>query len=218
MNHLLNNSERERLKPAIDELIRLCPEMMSRKIIEANVQQGFVFDTVRKLVAENPSIITVDGCAKNVNLLSVGCFEDTAFEGLKKIGYNITGIDPAVNCDLNTFFADSSPEAFDFIISTSVIEHVSNDEEFIDNICKLLKKGGFAVLTCDFKDSWKQGDPMPGEDQRLYTTYDLMVRLNDILINNQCTMVGPIDYTGKPDFNYCGHEYSFASYVFKKLW
>lgn len=212
MNHLLNNSERERLKPAIDELIRLCPEMMARKLPEANVQQGFVFDTTKKLVSEKYPIYT------DASLLSVGCFEDTAFEGLKKKGYNIAGIDPAVNCDLNTFFADSSPEAFDVIISTSVIEHVPNDEEFIDKICKLLKKGGFAVLTCDFKDSWKQGEPMPGEDQRLYTTYDLLVRLNDILINNQCTMVGKVDYTGKPDFNYCGHEYSFASYVFKKLY
>lgn len=212
MNHLLNNSERERLKPAIDELIRLCPEMMSRKIPEANVQQGFVFDTTRKLVLEKTNDYT------DLRMLSVGCFEDTAFEGLKKIGYDIVGIDPAVNCDLNAYFETVNPESFDFIISTSVIEHVPNDEQFIDKICKLLAKGGFAVLTCDFKDSWKQGEPMPGEDQRLYTTYDLMVRLNDILINNQCTMVGPIDYTGEPDFEYCGHKYSFASYVFKKLY
>jgi SAM-dependent methyltransferase len=212
MNHLLNNSERERLKPAIDELIRLCPEMMSRKIPEANVQQGFVFDTIRELVKASASYVT------DVKMLSVGCFEDTAYEGLKKIGYDIIGIDPAVNCDLTTFFEKSNPESFDFIISTSVIEHVPNDEQFIDQICKLLKKGGFAVLTCDFKDSWKKGDPMPGEDQRLYTNYDLMVRLNDILINNQCTMIGKVDYTGEPDFDYCGHKYSFASYVFKKLY
>ena len=60
-------------------------------------------------------------------------------------------------------------QSFDIIISTSVIEHVEDDEKFIEDIAYLLKKGGYAILTCDFNDYYKKGDDIPDGDYRFYT-------------------------------------------------
>jgi len=204
MNIILTDKQREIYKDVINELFKLCPDTMSRKIPRANVQQAFVLDAVKKL------------SNKNSKILSVGSYEDTASESLVKLGYQLTEIDPAINVDLNQFFL-STQEKFDTILSTSVIEHVENDELFIDQICKLLKVGGSAVLTCDFRDDYKPGHPKPSEDYRLYTKNDLLIRFKSILDNNGCVLSGEPDYDHAPDFQYQVYWYSFATYVFKKI-
>lgn len=203
MNIILNDTQREKYKEAISDLFLLCPETMTRKIARANVQQAFVFDTI-KLIGN-----------KDCHILSVGSFEDTAAEALSKLGYKITGIDPAINCSLESFFKTAGRK-YDIIFSTSVIEHVEKDEQFLDQICKLLEIGGYGILTCDFKDGYKNGDNKPGEDCRLYTKYDLLVRLNEILKKNNCKMIGDINYDSPPDFTYGVCTYSFATYMFQK--
>ena len=217
MNIILNNKEREKYKDVIKELFELCPETMIKKIPEANVQQAFVFDYARKKYKEGDEI------------LSIGAYEDTASESLRKIGCNIIEIDPdnvffpkegnvnhIINIDLNSYYEQNKDKKFDIIISTSVIEHVQNDEQFVDEICKLLKESGIAILTCDFKDEYKYGDLKPGVDFRLYTKNDLLVRLKSILDKNNCELVGDINYDSPVDFTYGNCVYSFATYVFKK--
>lgn len=204
MNTILNDTQREKYKSDIQTLFSLCPQTMTRKINRANVQQGFVFNKVKEL------------SDKSSKMLCVGSHEDTACEALIKEGYDITSIDPAINMDLNTFYSKSKEKRYNIIFSTSVIEHVENDELFIDQICKLLKPNGYGVLTCDFKDGYKNGDPKPNEDHRLYTKDDLLIRLNTILKRNNCAIFGEIDYDHPPDFQYYEHVYSFATYVFKK--
>lgn len=203
MNIILDNKQREKYASVIEELKSLCPETISRKIPEANVQQAFVFDMVGHLVTKNASI------------LSVGCFEDTAYEALLKKGYVVLGIDPAVNVSLEQF-CDINTKNFDAIFSTSVIEHVENDELFIGQICGLLKVGGYGILTCDFNNNYKPGDGKPVEDHRLYTKLDLLLRLSNILTVNGCEMFGEVNYDAAPDFYYYGFNYSFATFVFKK--
>lgn len=203
MNILLDDNARLFYKESVDDLFKLCPEMMARKIQEANVQQGFVFDMVKKLSFEGAKI------------LCIGSFEDTACEALKILGYDVTAIDPQVNMSLNTFFNNSYKE-FDIIFSTSVLEHVKNDEEFIEQICQLLKPNGYGILTCDFKNDWKEGDDKPGEDERLYTKYDLTVRLNKVINDNRCRLFSEVNYEGEPDFVYGVHKYSFSTLTFKK--
>ena len=203
MNTILTDEQRYIYKNVIDELFQLCPETMSRKFPRANVQQAFVLDTVRKF------------SNKESKILSVGSFEDTASESLVKLGYQIKEIDPAINFDLNTFFL-STQEKYDTILSTSVIEHVENDELFIDQICKLLKIGGHAIITCDFRNDYIIGNPKPTEDYKLYTKNDLLVRFKSILDTNNCILVGEPDYDHSPDFQYQIYWYSFATYVFKK--
>lgn len=206
MNFILNDIKRFYYKDTIDELFLLCPETMSRKLPRANVQQAFILDTVRKLSLKD----------NNNNMLCVGAYEDTASQSLIKNGYNVTEIDPNINMSLDSFFKKTS-EKFNTIFSTSVIEHVDDDNLFIDQICKLLKVGGYGVLTCDFRDDYKPGDGKPGEDYRLYTKNDLLVRFKSILEQNGCILFGEVDYDHEPDFQYGIYTYSFASYVFKKI-
>lgn len=204
MNILLNDRERNAYKDSIQELHILCPETISRKIPRANIQQAFILYEVKKL------------CNKESELLCVGSYEDTACESLIKLGYNIVCIDPFINVSLEDFFR-TTDKKFDLIFSTSVIEHVQNDELFIDQICKLLNPNGYAVLTCDFNNEYgKIGVGKPAEDHRLYTKDDLLVRFDKILRSNDCEMHGKSDYDHEPDFEYGGCKYSFATYTFWK--
>jgi SAM-dependent methyltransferase len=203
MNTILNDAQRELHKESIDELSALCPATIARKIPRANVQQAFVLSQVKKL-----------GTTQS-EMLCVGSFEDTACESLEKLGFNIIAIDPCLNDSLESFFQKNTKK-FDVIFSTSVIEHVENDELFIDQICKLLKPEGYGVLTCDFNNDYTIGSGKPIEDFRLYTKNDLLVRLNDILKRNDCELYGDADYDHAPDFQYGPYTYTFATYVFKK--
>ncbi|MES2514082.1 MAG: class I SAM-dependent methyltransferase [Bacteroidota bacterium] len=58
-------------------------------------------------------------------------------------------------------------EQFDLVVSSEVIEHIDDQENYLRNIYKLLKKGGKLVITtpngswfnafyCDGRDQWKQ--------------------------------------------------------------
>jgi len=98
-NIVLDDVERKRYESSIQELKDRCPEIMKRKIPEANVQQAFVKDAVEHFSRNK----------KDLNILCVGCYEDTAYEALKAKGYNVTGIDPFINIDLNSFIAQSRP-------------------------------------------------------------------------------------------------------------
>lgn len=203
MNILLNNTQRKKYESTIKQLTDLCPETISRKIPEANVQQAFTFSQ------------TLEHSQDGAKILCVGSHEDTACEALIKMGLNVTPIDPETNYSLGQFF-NRTKEKFDVIFSTSVIEHVPDDETFIAQICQLLSPNGVAILTCDFRDDYKPGDPKPGEDVRLYTTNDLLVRLKKVIEVNGCQLEGKIDYKGNPDFQYGLHTYSFATLVFRK--
>lgn len=184
-----------------------CPEMMKRKIERANVQQAFVLNTV---VTEKVKFIEI-----TPNILSVGCFDDTAYEYLKNASISIVGIDPEINTDLHTFRINSNSK-FDIIFSTSVIEHVQDDEEFLDDICKLLERGGVGILTMDFNNDYRPGDRLPKTDVRFYTKKDLEFRLTKILTDNGCDLVDVPDWSGEPEFTHDGCNYSFATFVFRK--
>jgi SAM-dependent methyltransferase len=204
-NRVLTDIDRTALAPVIQSMWELCPDMMSRKITEANVQQAFVFNYVRTLMRYK----------KDATVLSVGCFEDTAYESLKNEGHEVIGIDPEHDYDLHTFASNVSSK-FDIVFATSVIEHVRDDEEFLADMCKLLNPGGYGILTTDFKDDYKFGDPLPYSDKRFYTKYDLEFRLRNILKDNDCDLVDEPDWSGKDNFVYQGHHYSFATFVFRK--
>jgi 5S rRNA maturation endonuclease (ribonuclease M5) len=83
MNKLLNKKEFANYQSALDLLQTHCAEMLSRKIPEANIQQAFTLQT------------TLDLIPTTGNLLSAGCWEDTATETLKKVGYNVIDVERA---------------------------------------------------------------------------------------------------------------------------
>ena len=206
-NRILDNDARKQYKPVIDNLFKLLPEAMARKIPEANIQQAFVLDTVLKYATK----------VTNPKILCIGSYDDTAAGALKTYGYMMDEVDPVLNYDLNTFMHKPSTikSSYDMIFSTSVIEHVKDDELFVSQIGELLAPGGIAVLTCDYNNQYKPGDPIPQEDFRMYTQKDFKERLLPLL--KDCSLVDdPRWDCQNPDFEYAGCQYTFASLVFRK--
>ncbi|WP_158306634.1 class I SAM-dependent methyltransferase [Polymorphum gilvum] len=207
-NKVLDDQSREAYAPVIQEMWDAVPEIMERKIAEANVQQAFVLDAVRRLATRYT-------CPR---ILAVGAFEDTACEVLKRNGYRVTAIDPVLDLSLNDFYLLESTalESFDLILSTSVLEHVDDHIQFVRQCADLLQPGGVLVLTVDFKDSYTDGDPKPSVDHRLYTGHmfraDIMGCLPDCRLFNEGSWEG-----AQPDFTYEGVDYNFASLVIEKM-
>jgi SAM-dependent methyltransferase len=205
-NKVLTDKDRADLNPHIEEMWKLCPQTMARKIKDANVQQAFIYSLVKKLVFFK----------LGSTILSVGCYDDTAYYSLSKSSYDIVGIDPAIDYDLHTYLTKFNNK-YDIVFSTSVIEHVKDDELFLGDICKSLNPNGYGILTMDFKDDYKIGDKLPKTDERFYTIQDLEVRLPAILKINDCCLDGEHDWTDIDSFSNEGCNYSFATFVFRKI-
>jgi SAM-dependent methyltransferase len=206
-NRILDDAARRQYAPVIDTLSELLPDMMSRKMARANIQQAFVFDTVRHLASRK----------RGARILAVGSYEDTAAHALRALGASIDMIDPIINYDLATFLHKPSTKrgSYDVVLSTSVLEHVRDDVQFLADIATLLAPGGFAVLTCDFNDQYRPGDTIPPEDFRFYTQNDIIDRLLPRLTD--CALADTPSWDcPSPDFEYAGCRYTFASMVFRK--
>lgn len=208
MNKVLNDHSRAAYQPVIQEMWTATPALMERKIAEANVQQAFVLDAVRRLATRYDS----------PRILSVGAFEDTAFEGLRASGYRVTGIDPMTDLSLTDFYLSETTalSSFEIVFSTSVIEHVEDDVTFVRQCADLLRPGGVLVLTADFKDSYVDGDPKPSVDFRLYTSRMFRERLMGVLPD--CRLYNEGLWEGStPDFTFEGVDYNFATLVIEKM-
>lgn len=206
-NTILDNSKRLEFKPFLDLLSKSCPKTISRKIPEANIQQAFMVDCVLSLLA----------ISQKKDILCIGSFEDSACETLRNIGISVDEIDPMINYDLHTFLTKpcKPSSGYDLIFSTSVIEHVEDDETFIAEAASLLRPNGFLALTCDFEKNYRPGDHIPGCDYRFYTQYDLLTRL---LSKAPCLEIfgkANWDYES-PDFYYEEFLYTFATAVYRK--
>ncbi len=204
-NRILDDSSRIEYESSIQELKRLAPKIIAKKIPRANVQQAFVFDAVKAFINRQGKILCVGG------------FEDTACYALQALGYPITNIDPVLNGDLNTFFhgPNTVKGSYDLVFSTSVIEHVEDDLLFFSQIVELMKPGAVGIFTCDFKDSYRKGDPLFPGNFRFYTARDLHSR---ILVHLKgCHLVDlPKWDQGEHDFELGGQKYTFATLVFRK--
>jgi SAM-dependent methyltransferase len=208
LNRILDNSARSLYQPAVEKIFEIVPKTMSKKIPEANVQQAFVFDTVCRYLPQYVS----------PKILCVGSYEDTASMSLIRMGARVEEIDPMINYFLQEYMSKPTTElnSYDIIFSTSVIEHDPDDESFVKCINDLLTPGGIAIITCDYKEDWKTGDPKPAVDERFYSKHDLQVRL--ISHMKDCTLVDlPQWDCPNPDFYYLGkYNYTFATFVVKK--
>ncbi len=208
LNRILDNTARAQYEPAIKELFRLVPEMLARKIPEANIQQAFVLETVYQLAAHRPV---------PPKMLCVGSYEDSAAGSLVQLGYPLDEIDPVLNYYLDEFCSRPTTvkESYDIVFSTSVIEHVPDDGQFLVDMASLLAPGGTAVLTCDYQDQYRPGDHKPIPDFRLYTQRDFRERLLPLLPD--CELVDtPRWDCPEPDFVYENCRYTFATLVFHK--
>jgi len=118
---------------------------------------------------------------------------------------------------LDKFFhlPSTKKASYDIIFSTSVLEHVQDDELFVAQIADLLAPGGVGLLTCDYNDLHKPGDPIIPGDYRFYTQKDLISRILPSLKN--CSLVDvPHWECSNPDFMFLGYRYTFATLAFRK--
>ncbi len=206
-NRFLRVEDIEDYEEAKEEMNQLAPGVMVGKIPASLVQYSFVMSHIIKLINFVP-----------ITILCAGSFADPISEALKNTRsefISITDIDPAINMTLQEYDSQVSNK-FDIVFAASVIEHVEDDESFLASMCNLTKEGGYGILTCDFNNDWKEGDPVPATDVRLYTEYDLRVRFKKVLDEYNCVLVDEPDWSGEPNFIYQGHLYGFATMMFRK--
>lgn len=205
-NKILTDAERLEYKDLIDDMYRTCTDTMSRKIEGANVQQAFVVNTILELSE-----------SRDIEILCIGSYEDTAFEYLvKKYNYNINGIDPVINLDLAEFVIRYNKQ-YDISFACSVIEHVERDGCFLQDMIDTIKPGGFGIITCDFDNNYVRGNRLPTTNRRFYTEKYLANNFEYRLKLNNCVLLGKPEWEGTPyQFEWEGIRYDFATFVFKK--
>jgi SAM-dependent methyltransferase len=197
------------------------PALWSRKIPGAKFQYAFLLKAVNDLLKINEGPVSV---------LIVGAYEDpmNAFFNLLKQKEperfaNIQPVDPLVNnYDLSGFLAAYPyvKGTYDLVVSASVLEHVPDDVQFVEDMLSALVPGGILLGTCDFKDSYEPGDPLAPTEERLYTRESLL-ELFSIFVDDDpespATFIGGFDWSPKGDyFEYGGVHYSFASFGLRK--
>lgn len=206
-NTILTDTHRRLYEEEDKFLSKLAPEVHSRKFPQANVQQAFTF-----------SLVTDFSEAKSTSILCAGCHEDTTFEVLRKLNYSVIGVDPAINYPLEHFVSIFPSARFDIVFSTSVLEHVPDDENFVKLLAQVTETGGRGILTFDYNNNYRQGSPKPVEDVRLYTSKDLRTRIVPVLESCGCTLLDePAWGESANEFSYGGAYYSFATLVYKKV-
>lgn len=107
---------------------------------------------------------------KKSRVLDIGCGVGNLVCYLSDFFHQVVGLDISplaiklartnaknLGCKNTLFFTGSVtslPQSrYDLIICTEVIEHVSNDQEFITQICRLLAKNGRLLISTPLKDS-----------------------------------------------------------------
>lgn len=204
---LVKASDNHLYKKEFNLMQQYAPEMLSRKIYSSLHQSAQVLHHV------------LNNAAITDTLLSAGAYEDMPTEVLEKMGYNVIKIDPVLNMDLHTYRAQNPSLRVDVIFSTSVIEHVPGDLQFIVDICDMLKPGGLCVMTCDFKPGYKEGDPMPATCERLYTKSRLQGLMAWIEGTGGCKMTEEPQWDIQEsdlDFTWDGVDYCFVGISFRK--
>lgn len=169
-NRVLTVEDRTQLSPVIQELHRLSPDIMQTKFPEAVFQNAFIFQQVKKLAKKSDRIMVIGG------------YMDPIGPALQSLGFEVTISDPMIDGkDMDDVWMESmiSNRLYDLVICCSVIEHVEDDITFIQQMYDILKPGGTALLTTDYRYDWTEQMPKPSSDRRLYTAERL-----DHLINH----------------------------------
>jgi len=162
---------------------------------------------------------------KSDKILDIGCGDGLWTNFLKMKGYNIIGIDPSKQAlgiakkraklmGINNvcFFGDArkmkfKSNSFDKIFSTSVFEHIQNDDKAFKESFRVLKKGGFFSLS------------VAGEDVPFFTNF--LVKLpkkikkkigSKLMIESESAE----DFKKKFDKKYCHYQVYNEEFLIKK--
>jgi SAM-dependent methyltransferase len=204
-NRVLMPADREALRPAVAELTRLCPDIMSRKIPEAVFQNAFLYEQVKRFASLADDIILIGG------------FEDPIGPALRALGFQVTITDPALDGkSAHDVWLEAihSGRRYDIVVSCSVIEHVADDGQFVQQLYQLLKPGGVALLTTDFNADWRPHMRPAAPDSRLYTPERLQMLAKKLPAES--LLSPPTWAPTEAYFDFHGVRYSFCSLAFRK--
>lgn len=99
---------------------------------------------------------------KGLDIFDIGCGGGLVCEPLARLGANVTGADAdakatdtakkhaaqqGLSIDYQNKPAEEIKKTFDVVLALEIIEHVSNPEEFIASLEKLLKPGGLLIMS-----------------------------------------------------------------------
>jgi len=206
MNRILRASDNVKYQREFAYMEGYAEEMMKRKIFSSLHQSAQMLYYIMKYATKYSLV------------LSVGSYDDMPTEVLKNMGYTIVGVDPVINMDLNMYKGMHPGTEFDVIFSTSVIEHVEDDVQFIHDICNMLKPGGVCLITCDFKPGYVTGDRLPATCVRFYTK-ERLKQLAEVAKTCDCELIGRPQWNITDedlDFQWEGIDYCFMGMSFKK--
>ncbi len=99
-------------------------------------------------------------------------FTNDILESVKKDRSNITDI--VIQDMTKSSLADAS---YDAVVSVEVIEHVEEDDLFVKNISKVIKKGGWAYFTTPNGDFIKNEGPNKNPDHKRHYTREQLHNL-----------------------------------------
>jgi len=202
-NRVLTPLDGDQFKPVIEELTSLARKIMSRTIPEAVFQNAFIFQQVKYVAKKTDSIMIIGG------------YEDPIGPALQKLGYDVKTTDPQLDGrDMEEVWLESIKFGlqYDIVISCSVLEHVENDVEFVQQMYQILKPGGVALLTADYLENWVDGNSKPTADIRLYTSERLRYLANHLPAGS---LLDPPTWGHQtPYFEYESVKYGFCSLAF----
>lgn len=204
-NRVLTVDDRAQLATIVEELKTLSPDIMQRKIPQAVFQNAFIFQQAKFYAKKSDDIIVIGG------------YEDPIGPALQKLGYKVTITDPNIDGkDMRNVWIESiyAGKKYDIVISCSVLEHVEDDFSFVQEMYQILKPGGFALLTTDYRYDWAEHLAKPSTDRRLYTAQRLKLLMDSLPNHSAIDEPKWDDIT--PYFSCEGANYCFVSFAFQK--
>jgi 2-polyprenyl-3-methyl-5-hydroxy-6-metoxy-1,4-benzoquinol methylase len=169
----------------------------------------------------------------NCKILDVGCFQSEILPILKRGGYsNIYGIDidtkikrmpyqSQINYYNENFFENSFPDNFfDCLTCLSVIEHGFNEDLFFSQFSRILKKGGFLILSFDYWENKINTDniKMFQMNWNIFSKEEVLGILNNVEVKYKLKLVGnPKFKCSNYVINCANKDYTFAWLVLQKI-
>lgn len=138
---------------------------------------------VRRKIVHKLIKTCIGSDAKKLKILDVGCGAGLLTKELEKYGL-VYGIDPepeavsftrrrGANAEVVSIEAYQNPENFDLVVALDILEHCLDDKIAIENVNRLLKPGGLAIIFVPaFKIFWSEQDKISHHFRR-YTYSEL---------------------------------------------
>ena len=135
---------------------------------------------------------------KHKILLDIGCGRGDQLKAFSEIGYNVSGCDFDIASkefclphdvqilDIEKELISKKNNSVDVVFSKSVIEHLNNPEQLLNESLRILSPGGRAVIMCP---SWMHMGWGPFYQDHTHVTPFTLPSLRDIMIKTGFTNV-----------------------------